>query len=85
MRVSYKNHCFEVTEAWVVDGYFRFKTVDGGVFGVELEDNYEYRDDPIGPLCSNGGVRLDNYAKKTTTIAELEVYTRYEGEKEESI
>lgn len=74
MRVSYKNHCFEVTEALIVDGYFRFKTVDGGVFGIEVEGDSGYRNDPISALCVNGYVRLEEYAKKTTTVAELEVY-----------
>lgn len=84
MRVSYKNRCFEVTEAWIVDGFFRFKTTDGKVYGVELEDNgNNYRDNPISALCGNGYVCLDNYAKKTTTIAELKIYNRYEGKKED--
>lgn len=83
MRVSYKNRCFEVTEAWIVDGYFRFKTTDGKVCGVELEDNRNYRDDPISVLCGNGYVRLEEFAKRTTTVAELKVYNRCEGKKEE--
>lgn len=84
MRVSYKNHCFEVTEAWVVDGYFRFKTVDGGVFGLELDDNYNYRDSPIAVLCSNGYIDLNNYAKKTTAVAELQVYGSCEKKREDN-
>lgn len=82
MRVSYMNRCFEVAEAWVVDGFFRFKTTDGKVCGIELEDNYNYRDNPIAVLCSSGYVCLDNYAKKTTTVAELKVYNRHEANKE---
>lgn len=83
MRVSYKNRCFEATEAWIVDGFFRFKTTDGEVFSIELEDNRNYRDDPINALCANGYVRLEEYAKRTTTIAELEVYNPYKGKKED--
>lgn len=83
MRVSYKNRCFEVIEAWVVDGFFRFKTVGGEMCGVELDDSHNYREDPIRVLCVNGFVCLDDVAKKTTTIAELKVYNRYEGKKED--
>lgn len=85
MRVSYNNRCFEITEAWIVDGFFRFKTVNGNkICGIELEDNYNYRDNPITVLCSNGYVILDNYAKKTTTVAELQVYGSCEKKREDN-